>query len=320
MSGASRALLLRAAFAVLTAYLALSVTFLLVTLAPNTAVEGKVAGFAFANPDASQSQIESVKRSVLAARNLDQPVYLRYANYMADMTTLRWGGSFSMNAPVTDLVADRLARTGTYAIPGFLLAVVLGVVGGLYSAVREGSVGERTLRVLAYLTFGLPSFYLATVAIVGLSLPPVEGVFGEAYLLRRRIIPALLLALTLFAGQLAYARAESKEVVTAEFVSFLRAKGFGDRGVAYRVLRNAVAPIATLFVTDLLAVLVVAVYVIEFVFDIPGFGTLSYNAAVDRDMPLLLGTTVVVVIVGVVGNFLTDVVAIVSDPRTGDEL
>jgi len=314
-----RQLFRRGAVAVATVFAALSAMFLLVTVAPNTAVEGRVAGAAFADPSMSLEEIRQLRQSVRAARNLDVPVHVRYARYMIDMATLDWGVSFTMGAPVTDLVADRTVRTAAYAVPGFLLAVALGVAGGVYSALRAGSVGERALRIGAYLAFGLPNFWLAAVAIAVVSIPAVATEVGELLFVRRRVLPALLVATTLFAGQLAYARAESSEYARAEFVRLLRAKGVDDVGVARHVLRNAAVPIATLFVTDLLAVLVVAVYVIEFFFDIPGLGTLTYHAAVERDMPLLLGTTVVVVLTGVVGNFCSDVAALLFDPRVGGE-
>lgn len=313
-----RQLLRRGAFALATVFVALSAMFAIVTVAPNTAVQGEVAGAAFADPSMTTEEIRQLRRSVRAARNLDEPVAVRYARYMVDMATLQWGVSVSMDAPVTDLVVDRVTRTAAYAVPGVLLAVVLGVGGGVYSALRRGSAGERGLRVGAYLAFGLPNFWLAAVAVGIVSLPAVADRFGELLFVRRRVLPALLVATTLFAGQLAYARAESSEYAADEFVRLLRAKGLGDAGVARHVLRNAAVPIATLFVTDLLAVLVVAVYVIEFFFSIPGLGTLTYHAAVERDMPLLLGTTLVVVLTGVVGTLCSDVAALVLDPRVGD--
>lgn len=313
-----RRLLGRVAVAALTVHLALSAMFVLVTLAPNTAVEGTVAGAAFADPDMTAEEIRDLRRSVLAARNLDVPVHVRYGRYMLDMVTLQWGLSFTMDAPVTDLVADRAGRTAAYALPGILLAAALGVAAGGYAALRRGSPGERALRVGAYVAFGVPNFWLAAVAVAALSAPPVASEFGDLLFVRRRVLPAALVATSLFAGQIAHARAESREYVGTGFVRALRGKGIADRGVAARVLRAAAIPILTLFVTDLLAVLAVAIYVVEFFFGIPGLGTLTYHAAVERDMPLLLGTTAVVVLTGAVGNLLADLAAIGLDPRVGD--
>ncbi|WP_313693978.1 ABC transporter permease [Halorarum halobium] len=312
-----RRLLVRLAEACLTVFVGLTATFAIVTVAPNTAVEGAVASASFASGgELNESELAALRETYRAARGLDRPLSARYVGYMLHMVTLQWGVSFSLDAPVTALVADRMARTLRYAIPGFLLAVVFGVTGGLYSTAREGTLRAAAIRVGGYLAFGIPNFWIAGVLLWVLALPPVAAALGPAWWLTRWAFPALLLATTLFASQLAYTRSETREVVGADFVRYLHAKGLSGRTVALRVLRNVVGPIAALFVTDLLAVLVVAIYVIEFAFGIPGFGRLSYDAAIERDMPLLLGTAVVVIVIGVLGNLLSDVIASAADPRT----
>lgn len=313
-----RQVLLRVGFAVLSIYVALSAMFLLVTVAPNTAVEGQVGSAAMANPDMTEEELRELRQTILEARGLDRPIHARYAGWMVDMTMLRWGVSYSLNAPVTALVADRLERTLGYALPGFLLAVIVGVAGGMYAAARRGAPDERLLRTVAYLVFGMPNFWLAALAVAVLAAPPVVAVYEAPPVVYQRVLPALLLASTLVAGQLSYARSESLEQIGREYIRFLRAKGLGRLAVARRVLRNAAVPLVTLFFTDLLAIFVIAIYVIEFALDIPGIGRLTYDAAVERDMPLLLGATLVVVVAGVLGNLLQDLAYATLDPRTGE--
>lgn len=307
----------RVGFAVVSVYAALSVTFAVVTFAPNTAVQGGVGSAAFANPDMTLAEIRELERTYRAARGLDRPLAVRYVDWLVSMTTLEWGLSYHLHAPVTDLVADRLRRTLGYALPGVVLAAAMGVAGGTYAALRRGTVRERTLRLGSYALLGVPNFWLAALLLAATGpaaaanaadpLPPVVV---------QRVFPALLLATTLFAGQVSYARAEVLEQFGQDYVRFLRAKGLGPLGVLRHVLRNAAVPLVTLFFTDLLAVFVVAVYVIEFAFDIPGFGHLTYVAARERDMPLLLGGALVVVLAGVLGNLFQDVAYGVLDPRT----
>lgn len=317
-------LFVRVGFAVLTVYVALSAMFLLVTFTPNTAMTGTLNSRAFAAQDMNVSQIQAAKeqwkQTYMAARGLNRPLHVRYVGWITDMTTLQWGASFSFNAPVTTLVADRLERTLGYAVPGFLLASTLGGLAGMYAAIRRDSMASHLFRGGAYVVFGVPNFWLATLATGVVAAPPVVAAIGDRPVLVQRVIPAVLLATTLVAGQLSYTRAESLEQIGERYIQFLRAKGLGPLQVAVRVLKNAAVPLLTLFFTDLLAVFVVAIYVIEFALDIPGFGRLTYVAARERDMPLLLGTALVVVIAGVLGNLLQDVAYGVLDPRTrGDE-
>jgi peptide/nickel transport system permease protein len=305
-----------------TVIVALSATFLVVALAPNTALEGAVASASFASGgELNESELDALRQTYVEARGLDRPLWARYLGYMRDMVTLQWGVSFHFGAPVAALVADRLERTLRYALPGFLVAVVLGVAGGVYTTARNGTRRAAAVRIGGYLLFGVPNFWLAAVCLWAVTLPGVADRIGHGWWLTKLVAPAALLATTLFASQLAYTRSETREVVGADFVRYLHAKGLPGWQVAARVLRNAAGPVAALFVTDLLAVLVLAVYVIEFAFDIPGLGRLSYRAAIERDMPLLLGTAVVIVVIGAVGNIVSDAVAAAADPRTreGDD-
>lgn len=305
-------------FAVLSAYLALSALFIVATLAPNTDLSGRLGIAAWAG--ANVTELEQIAETYNAVRGLDRPIYVRYADWMVDITMLRWGASFSLGAPVLDLVADRLQRTLGYAIPAFILSMFLSVVVGLYVADRQGSVGDRLLRIGGYFVFGLPNFWLGSLFIavltapIFLQTPPPPIVF-------QRVLPALLLGTTLFAGQLSYVRSGVLEQSGKDYLQFLRAKGLGHRAISWRLLRNMAAPLVTLFLAELLAVFVIAVYVLEFVFDIPGLGKLTWTAVKERDMPLLLGTTFVVVLIGVVANLAQDLAYGSLDPRTerGDQ-
>lgn len=313
-----RHLAARVGIAVLTVYIALSAMFLLVTFAPNTAIEGEVAGASFASGgEMTESELEALRSTIREARGLDRPIWVRYTGYLADMTMLNWGISFGLDAPVTDLVFDRTERTLSYAIPGVALGAVLGMLAGLVSAARRHSPAERVGRAAAYGLFGVPNFWLLTVVVAGLSLPAVVAVIGATPpIVYQRVLPAVALATALVAGQLSFVRSEAMEQIDRNYVTFLRAKGLTRVAVGWRVVRNAAVPLVTLFFTDLLAVFVITVYVVEFALGIPGLGNLTYAAAVERDMPLLLGATLVFVVLGVSANLLQDIAYEELDPRT----
>lgn len=305
--------LFRIGFAVLSAYLALSILFVIATLAPNTDLKGQLGIAAWGG--ANVTELEQMAETYRAVRGLNRPIHVRWIDWMVDMTLLRWGASFSLGAPVLDLVVDRLERTLGYAIPAFVLSMFLSVLAGMYVAERQGSRGDRLLRIGGYLLLGLPNFWIGTLFIAVLAGPTMVP-SGPPPIVFQRVLPALLLGTTLFAGQLSYVRSGVLEQSGRDYLRFLRAKGLGQRAVSWRLLRNMAAPLVTLFLADLLAVFVVAVYVIEFVFDIPGLGQLTWTAVKERDMPLLLGTALVVVVIGVIANLVQDLAYGNLDPRT----
>lgn len=122
-------------------------------------------------------------------------------------------------------------------------------------------------------------------------------------------------------SQIHYARAEVHELLNQTFVDVLRAKGVKDFKVALQVLLNAALPLVSLLFADLLAVLMLHVFVIESIFRIPGIGRLTLLAIDSRDLPVIMGITMVIVVVGIFGNLLQDLLAFVLDPRirSGDE-
>ena len=305
----------RTVFAVVAIYLVLTVTFGFVTLTgdPN---QGAIAW------EAATTQGEDAAQAALAeyreARNLDDPLAERYVRWLVDMTTLNWGTSFSQNAPVTTLIAKALPQTLAYVVPAMGFALVGGIGIGLYSATQQGTVLARVGAGVAYIGLGIPNFWLAGILLFVFTVP--LGRYGEATIaywsvLKTVVLPSLVLGTSLLAGQARYARAESSEYVNAEFVKLLRAKGASGWDVARHLLRNAAIPLLSLFFADLLIILALNIYVIEVVFNIPGLGQLSYQAIQNRDLPLILGTTLVLVFFGIGGNLFQDIAYRAIDPR-----
>lgn len=315
----------RAIIAVVAVYLVVSVAFVFVAVTPdpNQAVVAH-------NTVATGGDSEDVQQAIAAyraARNLDDPIHQRYARWLVDVTTLDWGVSYSYEIPVTTLVWDRLPYTALYVVPALILSLFSGVAIGLYSAFNRHGIVDRVGSALAYGSFGVPNFWLAEMAILvlvaelGVVTHPklaTTGSFWSASHLQQFVLPTLVLSSGLFAGQLRYARAESLEYVNAEFVAALRAKGVGRFGIARHVLRNAAVPILSVFFADMVAVLVVSIYVVEAVFGIQGISWLSLYAIENRDMPVILGTTMVIAFVGIAANLFQDLAYAVLDPRIRD--
>lgn len=311
----------RVGFAVFAVYLVLSITFGFVALTPDPNIAPELWE-AVRHQGASAEEVQQVNQAYLEATNRDIPVFDRYVQWLADITTLDWGTSFNQNVPVTGLIGQALPYTLAYIFPGVAFALVGGIAIGVYSATHHHTLLDRLATGFGYLGFSVPNFWIAEVFI--LVLVTELGWFDQSAadgtwaILSQLVLPAAILGTSLLAGQVRYARAESLEYINAEFVKLVRAKGASGWRVARHILRNAALPLLSLFFTDLLAVLVVNIYVIETVFGIPGLGTLSLEAIQNRDMPVILGTTMVIVLFGIVGNLVQDLAYVVLDPRVGD--
>lgn len=319
----------RIAFAIVSVWLVMTIAFGLVALTPDPgegaayASAAMAAGQEGADADEIRERAEEAQRSYAEARNLDQPVWERYLGWMNNLVLFNWGVSQSSGMPVWSLLTSRLKITLAYVLPGTAIALVGGVALGTYSGLRPGSIPARLTTGSAYAVFGVPNFWIANVAILlgtyeyGLFLTEYDTTLSlwDPHNLRQLVLPALLLGTGLLAGQARFVRSEVIDYEGEEFVRLARSKGVSDLGVARHVLRVATLPLASLFVSNLLGVLVLNVFVLEYVFDLPGFGALSYQAIVDRDLPVVVGTTMVVAYVGVLGNLLQDVTYAALDPR-----
>jgi peptide/nickel transport system permease protein len=300
----------RLAFAVFAAYLILSLTFLFVALTPNPRL-------AMVKRSGSPAAVDEFKER----RGLDAPLLERYRDWIISYTTFDWGRSYRTNTPVTTVVADALFATLRYVIPAMVIAVGGGLAIGLYTATHHQTLVDRLAMSAAHLGFSLPNFWLGTICLVVVFGPEgtVPELLGEGgTLLRSVILPAAVLTTSLLAGQLRYARAESLEYTNAAFIKLVQAKGARQWRVARHLLRNAAIPLFSLFFTDMMGILVLNIYVIEYVFGIPGLGRVSLTAIQTRDLPIILGTTMVVVLFGIVGNLLQDIGYSVLDPRRSE--
>ena len=309
MSLGSR-VLTRLLFSVVVVYLVVSLTFAVVTLTPDSNLEGMLGTAAFAG--ASEEELEQMRQTYLESRGRDRPLAQRYAEWLVDVTFFRLGVSPTTGEPVGGTIVDSLWKTAAYVIPGTLAAWLAGVAAGLRSARHSGSVSDRIGRTASYVLLGLPGFWLAALAIA--LLGPES--FREGGLLWTVIIPAGIVASSLFAGQVSLTRSRSVDQYGSPYVQFLRAKGLSERSIDRRVLRNVLVPVLAMTAAELFAVLVLAAVVVETVLGIDGIGRLAYFAAYENDIPLIVGTTVSLACVGVGGSLLSDLGSAWLDPRS----
>lgn len=275
----------------------------------------------------TDEEVDAIIEAYRDSRNLDDPPLERYVNWLANVSTLDWGRSFSTGQPVSVMVGRGLLYTAAYLLPALLVAVTGGIALGLYSATHDGSPLATLSVGTSYVGFGIPNFLLAwflmwLVAVEfhlfgrGITDPTA---LGSTRTLGNLALAALVAGSSILAGQIRYARAESLDHLGTESVKLLRAKGAGPLTVTWHILRNAAGRIVSTAFTELIDVLLLGIIVIERIFGIPGIGNLIYSGVMGRDLPLLIGAAMALAFLTVGGTFLQDVVHAALDPRASRE-
>jgi len=299
----------RVALGFVAAWGVLSAVFLLFRATDDWVLGSLVGALRYVGTE--ESEIDRRRQQYLADRGLDRPLHEQYLDWMGNMLTLQWGNSHATGEPAFDLVMGAAGRTAMYVLPAILLAIVCGTGIGVYAALTSKDWLADTSVGSAYLWFAVPNVWLGGL----LFSATLDDTLGYSALLFEHVLPIVLVASTLVGGYASYARAHALEYVSAEFVTLLRAKGAGRLRIAIHVVRNAAIPLLSMVFTEALALLVLDVFVVEALFGIDGFGVLLIEAVGGRDLPVLLGGTMVVVAGGVAGNLFQDLSYGLLDPR-----
>ena len=268
---------------------------------------------------------------------LDQPIPIRYVKWLGSMLTGDFGHSSSYARPTIDVVLEVVPNTLLLSGCALFFAFLFGIVLGALQAVRQYSAMDSTLSVVLLFFYSMPSFWLALMLSLALSLfarnvwewPlwfPASGMHSNDYdllpffaqvkdLLWHLVLPTLSLALVLTAGIARHMRGSMLDVIRQDYVRTARAKGLPESSVIFKhALRNAAIPIVTLLGLYI-PVLLSGSVLIEEVFAWPGMGRLMVGAISSRDYPVVMACSFVFAILVVLGNLLADVLYAVVDPR-----
>ncbi|WP_129674746.1 ABC transporter permease [Candidatus Chloroploca sp. Khr17] len=285
-------------------------TFVMLELAPGDAADTLVG------ETASAEQMAAIRSSM----GLDLPLLVRYSNFLtAAVFDGDLGHSVISGRPVGTLVAERFKYTFVLAVTAMSVAVAVGGLAGAVAAARPR--GWFDLLVMGFMTLGqaLPTFWIALLMILvfGLHLRwlPVLGAGTPQHL----ILPTIALALPAAAVVARLVRASLLDVKGADYVRTARAKGLGPVTVWGRhLLPNSLMPVITL-IGLYLGQMLGGAFVIETIFGWPGLGRLLVQAVFDRDLPVVLGSVLLIAVIVVFLNVLVDVVHALLDPRIGHE-
>ena len=262
---------------------------------------------------------------------LDQPYYQQLGTYIGKVLRFDLGHSFFFNEPVSKLVLERVPATLLLVITAQILALLLGVVLGVYSARKPNGIISHFVTLFALFGYSAPVFWTGILLLIAFSLQiplfPVAGmrdvtIEGNFWVhaidvVKHMVLPVLTLASIFLALYSRLARATMIETLGTDFVRTARAKGLPERQVVYKhALRNSLSPVVTLAGLQFSAVVSGAVLV-EAVFSWPGLGTLAFQSIIARDTPTILGILFFSALVVIIGNLITDFALRLVDPRVG---
>jgi peptide/nickel transport system permease protein len=319
----ARYLLRRMIFMILVLWIVSVVTFLIFVKLP----PGDPARRATGGRGASAEQIEAARH----AFGLDRPVLTQYARFAKGLVP--WPGlwmnrevyfSYGNNAPVWDVIKDRVPVTLVLAFGAAVVWLAMGIPIGIISAIKRRSWFDRAGMIFALIGVSAPVFWLGLLFLFvfwyrlgwlpGSGIPLDEGLLS-AVLSGRFIMPWIVVSLTFAAFYARMVRGNLIEAMGEDYIRTARAKGLSERRVVvHHGLRSALTPVVTMLGLDL-GLYISGAFITEKVFNLPGIGLLAVRSIFNADFPMVMGITVLGAFVIVVANLLVDVAYAFLDPR-----
>jgi peptide/nickel transport system permease protein len=274
----------------------------------------------------SPQQVAALRREF----HLDQPLVVQYLYWFRGVVTLDFGRSTVDRRLVVDRIKEKMPRTFVLNSMAFLLAALIGLPVGLWSAKRSGRLLERGSSVFFFLLYSLPTFWVALLLMewvaVRWNLLPLIGMTSDDYLTmttaqqfadraRHFILPVITLCYGEIAVLAQFTKSSLTEVIRQDFITTARAKGAGEGSVLLvHAFRNALIPLVTLLGL-IVPGLISGSVIVETMFQWDGVGRLYYDAVFARDYPTVLALTVATAVVTLLASLAADILYAVADPR-----
>lgn len=263
------------------------------------------------------------KAAIRAQLNLDKPLYEQYGLYLGNVIRGDLGQSFITKKKVTDSILEAFPLTFNLALLSVIIMTLIGIPVGIISSIKQRSLLDRILMVLAIGGVSAPGFWVGLIALLlfvhTLHIFPLNTIevtsLGWPAYLSYLILPASVLGIRGIAIVARLTRSTLLEVIRQDYIRMARAKGLAERVVIFKhALRNALIPVITYVGMDL-AFLMGGAVVTETVFAWPGLGRLAVQALRQKDIPVVLGTVLFTSALIVIANLLTDLSYAAVDPR-----
>ncbi|WP_375449433.1 ABC transporter permease [uncultured Devosia sp.] len=290
----------------------------MITFAVTNILPGDVAMMIMgtqSNPEALAGLRESL--------GLNDPIYIQYLHWIGGMLTGNWGNSLIFKVPIATLLLQKATASAIIVVMSMTIALAVAVPLGVWSAVHRDKWQDTVSSSAALFGVSLPDFFWGIMLILlfarTLGWFPSSGFSdpGEDFTqsIYHAFLPALALGLGLMAHLTRMTRSTMVGILGQEFIRVSRAKGLSERTVVWRyALANAIGPVATIAGLQI-GYLFGSIIVVETLFGYTGMGWLTYQALLNRDVPLIQASVFLIAAVVMLTNFLVDLFYLLVDPR-----
>jgi peptide/nickel transport system permease protein len=322
------AYILRRLFAgALTIWAASMLSFLVIQLPPGDYVTAYIANLQATGTAVRAEEAEALRQQY----GLDQPIYVQYGKWLGMMLRGNFGVSMEYNRPVREVIGDRLSLTMIVSLAAVIFIWVVALPIGIYSAVKQYSIGDYLATFVAFTGVAVPNFMLALVVLyVGfkyLGMKSIGGLFSEQYMqapwslakawdmFKHLPLPALILGLGGMAELIRIMRANLLDELRKPYVVTARAKGLAEHRVILKYpVRAALNPFAST-IGYLFPFIVSGSIIVSLVLSLPTVGPLLFKALIAQDLFLAGTILLLLAVMTVIGTFVSDLILMWIDPR-----
>jgi microcin C transport system permease protein len=313
----------------------------------NVDATARINGSVTASNPAAQAEQQSVNSRYVGAEGLDpeyikelehefgfdKPLHVRYVEMLGNYVRFNFGDSYFSKRPVVALIRDKLPVSISLGLWTTLLVYLISIPLGIAKAVRDGSAFDAWTSGVIVVAYSIPAFLFAVVLLVVfaggqyLSWFPLRNLISDNFdqlSLGGKIqdyfwhitLPIASMVIAGFATIAMLTKNSFLDEINKQYVLTARAKGLSERQVLYgHVFRNAMLIVIAGFPAALVSILFTSNLLIEQIFNLDGLGLLSFEAALNRDYPVLLGSLFIFSLIGLIANLLRDVTYTLVDPR-----
>lgn len=297
-------ILKRLLLAIVTVWLVITVTFFVMHAVPGGPFVGEKA------------VSETVQKQMEAKYGLDKPVFEQYLTYLSGIITkFDFGPSLKQRGrAVMDIITDGMKTSAYIGVIAAFIALIFGVVLGSIAALRRNKFIDRAIMVITTAFVSMPSFIMGSLLLIVFAVKlnwfPANGAAQNGL-----VLPIITLSLYPMAYITRLTRSSMLDVLGQDYIRTARAKGVSKWRIIFgHAMKNSLIPVITYF-GPMLAYIVTGSLVVEQIFAVPGIGRAFVNSITGRDYTLLMGTTIVLAILIIIMNLVSDIMYKIVDPR-----